>query len=228
MVNARLHSVWLLTWHIASTLRMLIKKAAPIYPDASREEPPAGSAASRRADQGDPEDLDGLNRLDAATISAIHEQYYEKIYRYARYRISSDADAEDIAAEVFIGLLEAVHQDKGPKSSVAGWLMGTVSNLVNGYYRKAYRRPITALSDHQVADTPEPGSHLEQDEQARDLLAAMQHLTEDQQHVLALRFGSGLSLKETAQAIGKKPNAIKQLQFRALAALRRQLKGQVR
>ena len=53
--------------------------------------------------------------------------------------------------------------------------------------------------------------------------AALSQLTPDQQHVLALRFGSGCSLKETAEMMGKQPNAIKQLQFRALTALKRHL-----
>jgi RNA polymerase sigma-70 factor (ECF subfamily) len=55
----------------------------------------------------------------------------------------------------------------------------------------------------------------------------LKELTTDQQHVLALRFGSGCSLAETAEIMGKKPNAIKQLQFRALAALRKNLEGEI-
>ena len=55
----------------------------------------------------------------------------------------------------------------------------------------------------------------------------LKELTTDQQHVLALRFGSGCSLAETAEIMGKKPNAIKQLQFRALAALRKNIEGEI-
>jgi RNA polymerase sigma-70 factor (ECF subfamily) len=46
-------------------------------------------------------------------------------------------------------------------------------------------------------------------------------LTEDQQQVLALRFGQGYSLEETAAVMKKKINAVKALQFRALNALQR-------
>jgi RNA polymerase sigma-70 factor (ECF subfamily) len=49
----------------------------------------------------------------------------------------------------------------------------------------------------------------------------MQHLTEEQQHVLALRFGQGLSLAEAAESMEKSVGAIKGLQHRALASLAR-------
>ena len=52
---------------------------------------------------------------------------------------------------------------------------------------------------------------------------AMSRLTPDQQHVLALRFSQDLSLEETASMVGKSVNAVKVLQFRALAAMRRLL-----
>ena len=50
-----------------------------------------------------------------------------------------------------------------------------------------------------------------------------QQLTPEQQDVLALRFGQGYSLEETAAHMKKKVNAVKALQFRALAALQRQI-----
>jgi len=48
---------------------------------------------------------------------------------------------------------------------------------------------------------------------------ALHQLTEEQQHVIALRFGQGLSLGETAELLDKSVGAIKALQHRALAAL---------
>jgi RNA polymerase sigma-70 factor (ECF subfamily) len=50
-------------------------------------------------------------------------------------------------------------------------------------------------------------------------------LTVEQQHVLTLRFSEERSLEETAQALGKSIGAVKILQFRALAALRKFLTG---
>jgi RNA polymerase sigma-70 factor, ECF subfamily len=54
----------------------------------------------------------------------------------------------------------------------------------------------------------------------------MGRLTDEQQHVLALRFGQGYSLEETAKVMKKNVNAVKALQFRALTNLQRQVGGE--
>ena len=51
----------------------------------------------------------------------------------------------------------------------------------------------------------------------------MQSLTDDQQHVLALRFGQDMPIQAVAQALGKTEGSIKQLQARAIAALARRM-----
>ena len=56
-----------------------------------------------------------------------------------------------------------------------------------------------------------------------NLLRAMQDLTEEQRHVLSLRFGSDMPIQDVARALGKSEGAVKQLQARAVAALARKL-----
>ena len=169
-------------------------------------------------------ELDSLRALDAQAISEVHNCYYPAIYRFLRYRLSDELAAEDLSAEVFVRLLEALHAGRGPESNLRGWLMATAAHMANDHYRKHYARPIVELSDGLEADhTHDPLSVTEGREHQRLVQASLQQLTEEQQQVLALRFGSGYSLEETAEAMGKKTNAIKALQFRALEALRRGL-----
>lgn len=56
-----------------------------------------------------------------------------------------------------------------------------------------------------------------------ELRSALRELTEEQQQVLALRFGQGLSVAETAKVMGKGEGAVKQLQARGLQALNKRL-----
>ena len=53
--------------------------------------------------------------------------------------------------------------------------------------------------------------------------AALAGLTDEQREAIALRFFAGLSARETAEAMGKQEGTVRGLQFRAIAALRRQL-----
>ncbi|RMF47469.1 MAG: sigma-70 family RNA polymerase sigma factor [Anaerolineae bacterium] len=169
---------------------------------------------------------DGLRKLDPETITAIHEKYYPVLYRYARYRLGDAMMAEDVASETLMRLMDAVAKGRMPNTSLSGWLMGTAANLVNQHYRKKYRRKMVALEDQPedflpASDEHAPHFQAERRDQMAIIRQAMQYLTPEQQHVLALRFGSELSLKETAEIMGKKVNAIKALQFRALASLKK-------
>jgi RNA polymerase sigma factor (sigma-70 family) len=53
--------------------------------------------------------------------------------------------------------------------------------------------------------------------------AALAELTDDQREVIELRFFAGLSVAETAEAMGRQDGTVRGLQFRAIAALRRSL-----
>jgi len=163
----------------------------------------------------------GLQKLDQQTIGAIYDQYFPDVYRYVRYRINDDSITEDISSDVFVRLLEAVKKRQGPQSNLKGWLIATASNTVNDHLRRQYRRPTEALSDSMPDQDSSVTAQVDLREQNRTVQLAYAQLTPEQQHVLALRFGLGFSLEETADHLKKNANAIKALQFRALAALQR-------
>jgi RNA polymerase sigma-70 factor (ECF subfamily) len=167
-------------------------------------------------------------RLDSNALAQIHDHYYPEVYRYVRYRLDDQQACEDITSEVFLRFLDALHRQLGPTTSLRGWLMGTASNLVNDYLRHHYARPVENLEDNGEAENLEDGlspeSSLDDALQKRKVRQAIRQLTMEQQHVLALRFSEERSLDETARIIGKSVTAVKALQFRALASLRRLLR----
>ena len=71
----------------------------------------------------------------------------------------------------------------------------------------------------------DPARQLEETQTQEMLRQAMSELTEDQQNVLALRFGYGLPIKEVAKTMSKSEGSIKMLQVRAIATLSRNLSG---
>jgi RNA polymerase sigma-70 factor (ECF subfamily) len=175
----------------------------------------------------DSSELDGLNSLDPQVITAIHNQYYPDVFRFARFRVSDEVTAEDIAGEVFMRLLEAVHKGRGPRINLRGWLLRTTANIVNDHFRKIYNRPIEESSDmHENSidlyiTQEDPVVLLELSEQNRIVQNGLEKLTDAQKLVVTLRFANKLSLEETAKLMGKNANTIKALQCRALIALRK-------
>jgi len=168
------------------------------------------------------ETLARLKQFDIATLAEIHDLYYPQVYRYVCYRLGESQVCEDIASEVFLRLLDALRRRSGPRENLRGWLFGTASNLVNDYLRGLYRHQTEALSQgYAQSDGELLERHIEQGWELEQVRLALQQLTAEQQHVLALRFSEERSLEETAQIIGKSLTAVKGLQFRAIGALRR-------
>lgn len=164
-------------------------------------------------------------RLDSSTLATIHDRYYPDIYRYVRYRLDDAQLCEDITSEVFLRLLDALHRNRGPNQNLRGWLFGTASNLINDHLRRRYSRKVENIEaeDDYVIDDSHPEENYEQAWVRQEVRAAILELTPEQQHVLALRFSSERSLDETANIMGKTVTAVKALQFRAVASLRRLL-----
>jgi RNA polymerase sigma-70 factor (ECF subfamily) len=67
-------------------------------------------------------------------------------------------------------------------------------------------------------------SQVEEQNLLKELSSAIQNdLTEEQKHVIILRFQEELSLQETANILGKDINAIKSLQTRAILKLQKSM-----
>lgn len=170
-------------------------------------------------------EIEGLKNLDSQVIGAVYDRYFSDVYRFVYYKLNVEQVAEDISSEVFVRLLEAIKKGNGPQTNIKGWLLATASHAVTDHLRRAYRRPTEALSetmpDENTSTLTDEVDRRENVDSVRDAYAG---LTLDQQNVLALRFGDGYSLEETAKVMKKKVNAVKALQFRALAALQRNIR----
>ena len=164
-------------------------------------------------------------RLETDALVQIHNTYYPELYRYVRFRLEDAQVCEDITAEVFLRLLDALDKGRGPNQKLRGWLFGTASNLVNDHLRQRYAQKIEPNSVDEIVmisdDNPE--GEFDENSQKGGVRQAILELTADQQHVLALRFSEESSLLETAEIMEKSVSAVKSLQFRAVAALQSRL-----
>ncbi len=166
----------------------------------------------RRAQQGHSEAFGGL-----------YEAYYDKIYRYVMFKTGDSLEAEDLTEEVFLRMLESIGSFKWQGYPFTSWLFRIAHNLVIDYYRKSGRQKKTSLDDAMRVvgtDGVDVDRKLDIELSIKEVKDAMGGLTQLQQEVLSLRFASGLSVAETAEAMGKKENAVKALQHAAIKKLR--------
>lgn len=161
------------------------------------------------------------NDLDA--LAEIHDRYYPRIYRYLSFRVAEHQTAEDLASDVFIRFLIAIRERSRPPNSLRGWLYGTASNVLKEHYRARKRQAVDELSEMPAGTEPSPERSLESKQLRDRMQTAISELTDDQQKVLALRFGDGMPIREVAETVNKSEGSVKMLQARAIMALTQQL-----
>lgn len=157
--------------------------------------------------------------LDQDALAEVHNRYYDSIYRYIAFRVNDAPTAEDLTSEVFLRLLNALRDKTAPQNTLRGWLYGVASRVLKEHYRKKKRDSFTLLHDDIPSTEQGPHHQVEDILQNEKLHAVIQGLTEDQQNVLALRFGFGMPIQEVADTMGKSEGSIKMLQARAIAAI---------
>lgn len=155
---------------------------------------------------------------DQQAVMDIYNVYSGPIYQYIRLRVGDAAQAEDLASEVFLQLVDALRGRNAPRTSLRGWLFKVARNKIARHYRD--RKPQTSLEDSFQASSPDVENIIFQNISIDRTLQAMRMLKDEHQEVLMLRFGQALSLHETADVMGKSVSAIKSLQFRAIETLR--------
>ncbi len=166
-------------------------------------------------------------RQDSAALGAIYDLYSSRIYAYLYRRLGDRSLAEDLTGEVFLRMLEASRSAHFARTSLTGWLYRIAHNLVVDHFRRSGSEEV-ALDETSPAVNSLAALSTEQAETQAYLRAAIGTLTEDQQQVITLRFGEGLTARQVAEALGKPETAVCALQHRGLAALRRALEGERR
>lgn len=162
-----------------------------------------------------------ITQHDQQALAEVYDHYFDPIYRYLAYRLGESEVAADLAGEVFLALINALKANKPPRVSLSGWLYSVARNLAADYIKEK-SRTVPLMDDLAAADDDVSLTDLAYLAQLTPVLKrALLQLTEEQQHVVALRFGQGLSLAETADLMDKSVGSVKALQHRALASLAR-------
>lgn len=167
--------------------------------------------------------LQRARALEESALATIFDQYYESIYRYIYYYVGHVETAEDMTAEVFRRLLEQLNAGRGPERHIKAWLYRVAHNVIIDEARRLPRHSYFELAEELTAATPNPEEQAQQAILAQQARQALRRLTPKQRLVVVLRFLEGMDHDEIAQVLGMPIGAVKSLQHRALASMRRSL-----
>jgi len=154
----------------------------------------------------------------------LYERHRATIARYVTARIRDPSDSEDLTEAIFESAWRAMGRYREQGVPFLAWLYRLAHNRVVDHYRSV--RPTVTLIPEVHESIEDASAPLELNIDSADLIKALYALTGDQRDVIILRFIQGMSGREVAQAMDKREDAVRALQFRALATLRRILAGE--
>lgn len=161
---------------------------------------------------------------DQAAWAEIWEELAPAVLGYLRGSRAPDPD--DVLSEAFLQVARDVSRFEGDWDRFRAWVFTIAHHRLIDARRHTARRPVELM-----AEPPEPQGAAAEDAAQRALekigderiQEVLEAISPDQRAVLLLRIVADLSLEQVAEAMGKRVGAIKQLQRRGLAAVKREL-----
>ena len=161
---------------------------------------------------------------DSQAFAELYETYSPAVYRFLRRRLDgSDEVVQDLTADVFVKVYEKLDRYVERGLPFTAWLYRIAHNHLVDYLRTLPRYQASSLDESIEVVEHHSGSAFGSVLDRQMLEPALARLTPEQRQAVQLRFLDGLSVVESARMMGRSEEAVKKLQARALANLRRHL-----
>ena len=167
---------------------------------------------------------------EESAIRAIIQANNRRLYRIARSILRDDGEAEDALQEAYLRAFSALNEFRGG-SSLATWLTRIVLNEALQRLRRRLRTPGTAHEQPQSlngevipfpfsGNQADPERTMAQRQLCHLLESAIDKLPEEFRTVLMARVVEDMSIDETAQLLGIRPETVKTRLHRARRLLK--------
>ena len=171
-----------------------------------------------------------LDRARAGSSGAFEQIYTAMSPAVAGYlRMSAVRDVEGLTNETFLHVHRGLSSFDGDWRAFRSWVFTIAHHRMVDDVRRAARQPTFVPMDSAGDACPRGDAERDALDALSDvrLHSLLAELTEDQRSVLLLRIVADLPLEQVAATLGKRVGAVKALQHRALARLRRALDAEM-
>jgi RNA polymerase sigma-70 factor (ECF subfamily) len=158
---------------------------------------------------------------DVAAIGTLYEHYWRMVFHFLYYQVGDQHTAEDLTTDVFLRMIQALPRYRQRGVPFQAWLFQIARNLAVDHFRKMDIRNHVELDENLTTGDQDLDIAAEHSLTRERLRQALMRLTEDQRHVIVLRFVVEMPIAQVAHTLDKSESAVKALQRRGLEALRR-------
>ncbi|HET6335834.1 MAG TPA: sigma-70 family RNA polymerase sigma factor [Polyangiales bacterium] len=145
----------------------------------------------------------------AQRYTELYEQYFEFVWRSARYLGEPPSSLDDAVQDVFLVAYRRF-QDFEARSSPRTWLFAITLRVVSDHRRSRRRktRLLDSVKRMFTGTTPTPFDHASHAERSRTLVAALEALNDDQRAVFVMADIEELSAPEIASVLSVNLNTV--------------------
>ena len=161
---------------------------------------------------------------DPRLFGDLYERNFDRVYAYVARRVQDRDAAQDVTADVFHQALANLKKFEWRGVPFVAWLLRIAANTIADRWEK-FAREKGNPAEEPHAD-PVAQREMEEVERQAMLAKLVRGLPEIQRRVVYERFVEQRSIREIAHELKKTEGAVKQLQFRAIHALRAQMEEQ--
>jgi RNA polymerase sigma factor (sigma-70 family) len=174
-----------------------------------------------------PQDL-SLIAHDPGSFEAFYREHVAAVEAFVARRVADPHLVADLTAEAFLATIDAAPSYRHGRGEPRAWLFGIARNVVYAEYRRAGRerranariRGSRLLDDGDIARLQE---RIDAESRSRELIAALDQLSDEERAVFELHALDDLSPGEAAAALGIHPVTARVRLHRARVALRKTL-----
>ena len=163
-------------------------------------------------------------KKDPQAYGKVYDLYAPRIYRFVYFKVSSEEEAQDITADVFLKAWQYLLDPKGNDVRHLSALLYRIArnNVIDFYRQRAARGEIATIdsNDEVIADTREQFKQLDAKLDVEALAPALRSLKDEYREVLVMKYIDQLETDEIAEALSKTNGNVRVLLHRAMNALR--------
>lgn len=171
--------------------------------------------------------IEQCQRGDRDAFAQLYKTHHSTVYNFILRRVKHPEQAEDLASDTFVRAIKRIGNVTWQGKDIGAWLTAIARNITTDYFRSGRHRLESTSEEMMDIELPDPNQRYDPESQTIShltnitLLNGLGHLSPDQRKCIVLRFLNGMSILETADAMGKNEGTIKALQFRAVRALQK-------
>lgn len=163
-------------------------------------------------------------RTDEDAFEELYEYFFPRVYNFIYARLKNSADADDVVSVTFLKMNENLESYDPERAAFSTWLFRIATNAIIDHTRHAEKNQETEWEeffDPAAPDYDEPEAKVVEGENNRELLMALDKLSERERRIVELKFWGDMDTRAIAEILNMSESNVRVTLHRTLGKLKK-------